>query len=294
MRTKMWDALFHTVNSTLLIVFTIACIYPFYYIFIYSISDPIMAAKGITLWPAGFTLSNYEQTLQLKNIYNAFFISSARAVIGTIVTVLCCSFFAYILTKEQMYLRKLIYRAVVITLYLNAGLIPWYITMKELGLKNNFLLYILPAAIIGFYIILVKTFVEQLPPALEESAAIDGAGYLKIFNKIIFPLSMPIIATIAVFSAVNQWNSWTDNFFLVSSANLQTLQLTLLNFLRESESLAQMAKMGNINQSATAIRITPTAVKMTITMIVTLPILFVYPFLQKYFVKGIMLGAVKG
>ena len=123
---------------------------------------------------------------------------------------------------------------------------------------------------------------------------IDGAGYMTIFIKLIFPLCMPIVATIAVFTAVGQWNSWTDNFFLVRNSNLQTLQLTLLNYLRESEALAQMSIQELQNADGRQFKLTPTSVRMTITMIVTLPILVVYPFLQRYFVKGIMIGAIKG
>ncbi|QGQ99171.1 carbohydrate ABC transporter permease [Paenibacillus psychroresistens] len=290
---KQNDIGFQTINYLVFILIMIVCIYPFYYLFIYSISDPVQAAKGIYLWPKSITFETYIQMFKLEKISISFGVSAARAIIGTIVTVFCTTLFGYLLTKREMYLRKTVYRFVVITLYLNSGLIPWYITMKELGLKNNFLLYILPTAVIGFYLILVKTYIESLPPALEESAMIDGAGYLTIFMKIIFPVSVPIIAAIAVFSAVNQWNSWTDNYFLVSDKHLQTLQLTLLNYLKESESLASASSMELTRQGA-KIRLTPMTVRVTISMIVSIPILLVYPFLQRYFVKGIMLGAIKG
>jgi ABC-type glycerol-3-phosphate transport system permease component len=146
---------------------------------------------------------------------------------------------------------------------------------------------------VGFYIILIKTFMEQIPPSLEESAKMDGAGYIKIFTYIIFPLSMPIIATIAVFAAVGQWNTWFDNFFLVSDPKLQTLQLLLYNFLSQTNSLAGMTGE-ELTRNGQVRVMTPQSVQMTITMLVTLPIVLVYPFLQRFFVKGIMLGAVKG
>ncbi|MFB9273901.1 carbohydrate ABC transporter permease [Cohnella cellulosilytica] len=292
-RTKLWDAGFSIGNYVLLSLITFACIYPFYYIFIYSLSDPLQAGGGLVLWPKGLNFDNYRRLLELPNISSSFVVSVLRTVIGTILTVFCCTLFAYIVTKRELPFRKFIYRFVVITLYLNAGLIPWYLTMKSLGLKNNFLLYVIPGAIVGFYVILIKTFIEQLPAALEESAMIDGAGYFTIFIKIIFFLSLPIIATIAVFAAVNQWNTWQDNFFLVSDPKLQTVQMVLYNYLNQVQSIANMT-IQELNRGEAARQITPQAVRMTMTMIVTIPILFVYPFLQRYFVKGLMLGAVKG
>jgi len=205
--------------------------------------------------------------------------------------------FAFFVTKDELPCRKLIYRLLIITMYFNAGLIPWYITMKMLHLNNSFLLYIIPYAISPFYVVLLKTFIEQLPMSLEESARIDGAGHFTIFIKIICPLSIPIIATIAVFSAVMQWNTWFDNFFLVQNPRLRTLQLVLYNYLNEANNIAMQIKNENALEAGirtNKITITPQAIKMTITMVVTLPIIFVYPFMQKYFVKGIMMGAIKG
>lgn len=292
-RTNVLEALFRGCNLAFFLIIAFACTYPFYYILIYTISDPVKAAGGLLLLPKGLNFVNYEKLLQMKTLYSTVYISVLRTVIGTVITVACCTFFSYIVTKQELYLRKFIYRFVVITLYFNAGLIPWYLTMRFLHLDNNFLLYILPSAISGFYIVLIKTYIEQLPAALEESAMIDGAGYWTIFQKIIVPLSMPIIATIAVFAAVGQWNAWQDNYFLVSKQSLQTLQVMLYNYLNSA------AAMSNINPSDfldknVKHRLTPESIKMTMTMIVTLPILFVYPFMQRYFVKGIMLGAVKG
>ncbi len=292
-RTRLWDVSFSISNYFLLSLITFACIYPFYYIFIYSLSDPIAAGGGLVFWPKGLNFDNYRRLLELPNISSSFVVSVLRTVIGTILTVFCCTLFAYIVTKRELPFRKFIYRFVVITLYLNAGLIPWYLTMKSLGLKNNFLLYVIPGAIVGFYVILIKTFIEQLPAALEESAMIDGAGYFTIFIKIIFFPSLPIIATIAVFAAVTQWNTWQDNFFLVSDPKLQTVQMVLYNYLNQVQSIANMT-IQELNRGEAARQITPQAVRMTMTMIVTIPILFVYPFLQRYFVKGLMLGAVKG
>ncbi|OWR30879.1 ABC transporter permease [Saccharibacillus sp. O23] len=287
------DVAFTVFNYTFLSLLVIVTIYPFYYIFIYSISDSIEAQKGVYLWPAGFSLEAYKTTVQLPGIADAAIVTLGRTILGTIITVLSCSFFAYLITKNELPFRRFIYRFVLITMYFNAGFIPWYLTMKTYGLQNNFLLYILPTAISGFNIILIKTFIEQLPPSLEESAKIDGAGYFRVFTSIIFPLSMPIVATIAIFSAVGQWNTWFDNFFLVENPKLQTLQLVLYNFLNQSSSLSNMSTE-QLTRGDMVRTLTPQSIRMTITMLVTLPIVLVYPLLQRYFVKGIMIGAVKG
>jgi putative aldouronate transport system permease protein len=287
------NRLFDVINYFLLLLFVVICIYPFYYVLIYSISNPATVSQGIFLLPSGFNLDTYKTIMSLPDIRNSFFISTARTVIGTGLTVICCSFFAYLLSKEKMFLRKVVYRMLVITLYINAGLIPWYITMKMLHLNNNFLLYVLPTAVSGFFIILLKTYMEQLPAALEESAMMDGAGYLTLFWHIIFPLCKPIVATVAVFAAVGQWNTWVDNYFLVQSQSLKTMQLILYEYLSSASALAKLDS-ASITRNAKNITLTPEAIKMCTTIIVTLPILLVYPFMQRYFVKGIILGAVKG
>ena len=275
------------------LVLTLVCIYPFYYVFIYSISDPQLASKGLFLLPAGFNLDTYKGIFMLNDIPNAFFISVARTILATILTIAGSSFFAYLVTNRKMYGRKFVYRFVIMTMYLNAGLIPWYMTMKAYRLQNNFLLYILPGFVTAYYVILLKTYMESLPKELEESAHMDGAGIFTVFARIVFPLSKPIVATIGVYSLVGQWNQWTDNYFLVSDARVQTLQMVLYNYLNQANRFQGMSSAA-IDASSVASSITPTSVKICITMVVVVPVIFVYPFLQKYFVKGIMLGAVKG
>ena len=289
--SRMAGKAFDACNIVLLSLVTILCIYPFYYIFVYSLSDPLAAQGGVTLLPVEPTLQNYKDIFALSGISQAFLISVLRTVLGTVVTLVCCTFFAYLVTKEELPLRKSLYRFLIVTMYFNAGLIPWYLTMKSLHLTNHFLVYILPTAISAYFVILIKTFIEQLPPALEESAKIDGAGYTAILFRIIVPLSGPIIATIAVFSAVNQWNTWIDNYFLVQSPRLQTLQLVLYDYLKQANKIASLSEL---SRGTEARQLTPESVRMTITMVVTLPVLFVYPFMQRYFVKGLMLGAIKG
>lgn len=275
------------------LIFIILCIYPFYYIMIYSISDPNLAASGMVILPKGFSLETFRGIFRLNDIPTAFVVSVLRSIIGTVLTIAGSSFFAYLVTNQNMFGRKFVYRFVILTMYINAGLIPWYMTMKLYGLQNNFLLYVVPGIVTAYYVILIKTYMEQLPKELEESAKIDGAGIFRIFAKIIFPLSKPIIATIAVYAIVGHWNSWTDNYFLVTDAKLQTLQMVLYNYLNQANRFQNMSSSA-LDSSAAVSMITPTSIKMCITVIVVIPIMCVYPFLQRYFVKGIMMGAVKG
>ena len=181
-------------------------------------------------------------------------------------------------------------------MYFNAGVIPWYINMMNLHLLNNFLVYILPTIVAPYNIILVKTYVESIPSALEDAAQMDGAGYMARFAWVILPVCLPILATITIFSAVGQWNSFQDTLFLISDNRLYTLQFLLYRYMNEAEALATIIKTAESSELLANMTITqtPTSIKMTVSMIVVLPILLVYPYFQKYFVKGIMIGAVKG
>jgi multiple sugar transport system permease protein/putative aldouronate transport system permease protein len=196
-----------------------------------------------------------------------------------------------------MWGRKFWYRFIVVTMYFNAGLIPIYLIMRNLQLTNTFWVYIIPLIVQPFNIILVKTYVESISPSLQEAAEIDGAGILTIFWKVIFPISKPILATIAIFSAVGQWNSFQDTLVFVTDQKLYSLQYLLYTYLNQANSLAMLMKNSGAtgqNMQALAMQQTPTSVRMTISVIVVLPILFIYPIFQRYFVKGIMIGSVKG
>ncbi len=294
MKSKKVD-LFNIVNYIILSLFAVICFYPFYYIFIYSVSMPGDAARGgFYLLPPKFSLVNYQQLLVRQDIYSSALVSLLRTVIGTSLTVFCSSLLGYLVTKKRLIFRKFIYRAIVITMYLNAGLIPFYITMKTLHLTNNFLIYVLPSAVSAFYVILIKTYIEQLPVAMEESAMIDGASYWRIFTKIILPVCGPIIATVAIFAAVGQWNTWQDNFFYISNSKLNVLQFELWRILNSAQNAAANAQQTGQIDTNLAKNMTPVSIRMTITMITTIPIMIVYPALQRYFIKGILIGAVKG
>ena len=286
-------------DYALLFLITLICIYPFWYIIIYTFSEGSQVdVKPPVFLPRGFTLSNYKDILELNGFFHAVLISVLRTGIGTVAAVLSCSFLGYLFTKEEMPFRKFLYRFLILTMYISGGMIASYIVMKSYGLLNNFWVYILPLMISAYNIVLIKTFVEQLPASLEESARLDGAGYLTVFTKLILPLSKPIIATVAVFVAVGQWNSWFDNhIYTRGNDSLTTLQYLLYNYLNEAQRLADQIK--NTTNAAgmsqlVSNSISPKGIRMTITVLASLPIFMVYPFMQKYFVKGIMVGAVKG
>ena len=298
MKMSFGDRVISVIIYFVYAVFAFVCFYPFYYIAINSISNNDLSQRGkVILYPLEMHFTNYVQIFQLPGLLTAAKVSVERTVIGTIVTVVIAAFLGYMFTRESLWKRKLWYRLVVATMYFNSGVIPWYITMSNLGLRNNFWVYIFPVAVQPFYIILCKTYVESVPKELQEAAEIDGAGTLKIFFKIIIPVIKPILATVAIFAAVAQWNSFQDTLLLVTDDKLMTLQFTLYRYIQSASSLKSLisssGNAANIAQTLATAQ-NQTSVRMTVTMVVVLPIMLVYPFFQRYFTKGIMIGAVKG
>lgn len=287
---------FSVSNYVLFGVLTIICFYPFYYLIINSISANDLSAAGeVLLLPKQIHFGNYAKVLQLSGLFQSLLVSVARTVIGTVCTVLASAFLGFMFIQERMWKRKFCYRFIVLTMYFNAGLIPMYITMKNLHLTNTFWVYILPMVVQPFNIILVKTYMESIPKSLQEAAEIDGAGLMTIFGKIMLPASKPILATVSIFSAVGQWNSFQDTLLYITDQRLYSLQYLLYTYINQANSIASMAKSsGTANLANVATTLTATSVQVTVAVVVVLPILFVYPFFQKYFVKGIMIGSVKG
>lgn len=290
-RKTVGDTIFNVVNIIVFLVFTILCIFPFYYLFINTISDnALVGANMITLIPKGIHFSNYIALKDVQDFGNAVMVTVSRTILATALMVLCSAFAGYLTTKREMWNRSFWYRALVITMYFNAGTIPWYLNMLGLGLTDNYLGYIIPAIVAPYNIILVKTYIESIPASLEESATIDGATTMQVFTKIILPLSKPILATIAVFGAVGNWNSLQDSLILMSnSPGLYTMQHRLWVYLNSSSNLQAAMTMGT---SAAAVN--NKVIKYTISMVTVIPIMLVYPFMQRYFEEGMMLGAVKG
>lgn len=297
-KTKPSDVVFHICNYLFFGIFALICFFPFYYLFINTISDNNLIKIGaIKFWPEGIHFQNYVNVMKVRELGQALKISVARTLLGTGLMVLASAFIGYIVTKQEMWGRKFWYRFMIITMYFNAGLIPWYLTLSMLNLTNSFWGYIIPGIVAPYNIILVKTYIESIPAELEESAQMDGASYVTVFRKIIWPLSKPILATIAIFGAVGHWNSFTDSLILMSSSpKLYTLQHILYNYLNKASSLqAAMQSGGTMTESMIQqAALNGKTIKYTVAMVSIIPILVVYPFMTRYFEKGIMLGAVKG
>ena len=293
------DRMISVLTYVIYAIFAFVCVYPFYYIFINSISANNLSERGkVIFYPMDIHFQNYINVAKIPGLLNAAKISVLRTVIGTVFTVIVAGFLGYMFTRQTLWKRKFWYRFVVVTMYFNAGIIPWYLTMDKLGLTNNFWGYIFPTIIQPFYIILCKTFCESVPRELQDAAEIDGAGTLRIFFSIMLPVIKPILATIAIFAAVNQWNSFQDTLLLMTSTDkLNTLQYVLFQYINQANSLKALisSTTSSSQLAATLARAaTATSVRMTVTVVVVLPVMMIYPFFQRFFTKGIMIGAVKG
>ena len=296
-KTKPGDVVFNILNYVFFILFTLTCIFQFYYLFINTISDNDLVKRGlINFYPKGLNFNNYIALKGVNDLGYAFLVTISRTILATLLMVVASAFVGYLVTKQEMWKRSFWYRFLVITMYFNAGLIPWYLNFAMLGLTNKYSAYILPAIVAPYNIILVKTYIESIPAELEESAFIDGASHLTVFRKLIFPLSKPILATIAIFGAVGNWNSFQDSLILMqNNSQLFTLQHRLYIYLNQSSNIAAVMNMGGSAAAAAMEQaLNAKVIKYTVSMISIIPILLVYPFMMRYFEEGIMLGAVKG
>lgn len=286
------DLIFQSIGYVVFTLILIICAYPFYYLLIATISDNTLVDMGmITILPKNIHFDNYKQILKVQNIGNSALISLIRTLIGTAMSLIVTLYVAYFFTKQQMWGRKFWYRATVITMYFSAGMIPVYLNNKMLGLTNTFWIYIIPSMLSVYNMILVKTSVEAMPPELEESAYLDGAGYLTCLFRIVLPLQKPILATVGLFQAVWHWNDFFTTKLYITNTKLYTLQFLLYELMNQITSASKQITAEGAQQEAT---ITPTGIRLTLTAVVVIPIVCVYPFIQKFYVKGIMIGAVKG
>ncbi|WP_433583815.1 carbohydrate ABC transporter permease [Paenibacillus amylolyticus] len=291
------DRAFDTFNIIFMVCLMIVTIYPFVNMIAVSFNNANDAIRGgIYLWPRVWTLDNYKYIFGESDIYHATLISALRTVIGTVVSVFCTAMLAYTVSRQEFVLRKFVTMFFVFTMYFSGGLIPGYLLIRDLGLIGSFWVYIIPGVIGVFNMIVIRSFIEGLPEGILESARIDGAGEFTTFIRVVLPLTIPAMATVSLFVAVGQWNSWFD-VFLYNSSNkeLSTLQYELMKILQTSTTSAT-SSASDAYQSAesNATAVTPTSIRATMTIIASVPILMVYPFLQKYFVQGMTIGGVKG
>ncbi|BBI31915.1 carbohydrate ABC transporter permease [Cohnella abietis] len=273
----------------------LACIsiFPFYNVLITSFGEAsAMAKQSVYLIPTSFNLTAYEYIFSGDKILKSFLISFVVTVGGTFTNLLLSLCGAYALSKRTMPGRNIMLYMILFTMFFSGGLIPYYLTVKDIGLVNNILVMIVPLAVNTFYLIIVMSYFRTLPPALEESAKIDGANDIQILAKIIIPISMPTIAAVGLFYAVDRWNEWWHAMLFISDINKYPLQLLLRQVLVNFNEILQNGIASSMAQKAAGIY--PDTIKMAVVVVASIPILLVYPFLQKYFTKGMMLGSIKG
>ena len=291
------DITFNIVVGFFMILISVIMLYPFLNVLAISLNDAYdSAAGGITIFPRKFSLASYINVFKYDNLLNSFAISVSRTLLTTLLSLIVTAGAAFALTKTKMPGYKPIYYFFVVSMFLPVLLMPNFMLYRDLGLYNSFWVYILPGLVWTYNIILFRTYIIQLPDGLLEASAIDGATDLQIFFKIVLPLSKPILATIGLFVAVREWNSWQDTLYYVTDEKLYTLQYVLQQVIKQAEATAIAAASSEGSSLARNLgsSVTPNSIRMAITIVATLPIVCVYPFLQKYFVKGTMIGAVKG
>jgi putative aldouronate transport system permease protein len=290
-RRMLSESLFDQINVILMILICFLTIYPIWYVVVNSLNEGRDALRGgIYWWPRKFGLDSYQAVFANQGIMLAMWITVLKTVIGTIVHVFFTAMVAYALSRKELLGRKLYMLLGAITLFFGGGLIPYFLLLKDLGLLDHFLVYIIPAMFSFFDLIIFLAFFREIPEGLEEAARIDGANDITIFIKVIIPLSMPVIATIALFHGVYQWNDYFSGVIFVNNMDLQPIQTYLYRVVAQSSSNQIVGSAaGGINKTVTS-----QSIKLATMVVTTLPIVLAYPFLQKYFVKGLLIGSIKG
>lgn len=292
------DIIIDTIVYLILAIVFISTLYPFYYCFVISFNEGIDASTGgIFFWPRKLTLENYKTVFSNEQLMSGFVVSVMRTVVGTILSLLFTGLFAYGLTYKNLMFKKVYIGFMIFAMYFSGGLIPYYVLLKNLKLLNTFWVYIIPALLSPFNAIIMMSFFREIPDSIEESVRIDGANDLIIFFRIIVPISTPVFATIALFNGVGHWNNWFDTAFFTTDRKLRTLSFLLKEIINKANLTSMMGPgVSEAERSATYAARTFTAetIRMATMIVVVLPIICIYPFLQRYFVKGIMIGSIKG
>ena len=271
----------------------VVTVYPFWNIFIISINDATDAIRGgLYFLPRKLSLSSYAEILGRSTFLASIKVSVARTLIGTPIAVLVTAMLAYPLSRKDLVGRKFWNLLFIFTMYFGGGLVPYYMVLKGIHMLNTFWVFIFPMMMSVYNMILIRSYIESMPDSLFEAAKIDGANDLVVFVKMVIPLSKPILMTVALFVAINQWNSWFDAYLYTSDQALKPMQSILVEILNQYQTGASTSQA--MSNAKAGVTVTPDSIRMAATMVATLPIIMVYPFVQKYCVKGIMLGAVKG
>ncbi|WP_334074326.1 MULTISPECIES: carbohydrate ABC transporter permease [Paenibacillus] len=290
-RKTKGEAFFDLFNTIGMLIICFVTLYPIWYVIVNSLNDGMDGMRGgIYWWPRVFSFENYTAVVKSPGIMLAMGITVAKTLLGTLLHVLFTAMVAYAFSRKDLIGGKIYILLGTITMFFGGGLIPTYLLMKDLHLLDNFLIYIIPAMFSFFDLIIFMTFFREIPDGLEEAAKIDGANDWAIFLRVVLPVSMPVVATIALFHGVYQWNDYFTGVIYLNNMDLQPIQTYLYRVVAQSSSNQMVAAIpGGISKTVTS-----QSIKLATMVVTTLPIVFVYPFLQRYFVKGMMIGSIKG
>lgn len=286
---------FSAINTVIMIIIMILMLAPFWFSIVGSLNEGLDYMRGgVFFWPRSFTLSNYMGVFSEPTIFNAYLVTAQRTLVGTVTHVLFTSLVAYGMSRPNLKGKNIYMMFIMFTMFFGGGLIPTYLLYQDLRLLDNFLVYIIPGLFGVWDMIILLSFFRSIPEALIESAKIDGAGEFRIFWKFILPLSMPALAAIALFTGVGHWNSYFDSLMFTSSESLQTVQLFLMRLMTDATYAQGVSAQAASQLPQAAKKVSPETLKLAMMIATTAPILVIYPFLQKYFVKGVMIGSIKG
>ncbi|WP_309119992.1 carbohydrate ABC transporter permease [Paenibacillus sp.] len=288
------DHAFNVLLYAFLSAVFVVTFYPFWNILVVSLNDATDSVRGgLYLWPREFSFESYRSIFRNDELLLSVRVTVLRTIVGTPLSVLAISMMAYSLSKRKLILWRPLTLFFIFTMYFGGGLIPTYMVIQSLGLIDTFGVFIFPGLIGVFLMILVRTYMEQLPGELEESAKMDGANDLAVFARIVLPLCVPVLATIALFVGIGHWNAWYDSYIYTYKPELKTLQAVLVKILNQFQTGAMVSEAEQLANSSKRIPVSGESIRMAVTMVATIPIVMVYPFIQRYFVKGIMMGAIK-
>jgi len=294
-RLRLRPEPFDYFNIPLMILMMFVMVYPFWYTLVGSLNEGMDYIRGgVYWWPRKFTLYNYKAVFMDTRILQAFWITICKCVVGTVSSLLFTSLVSYAITRPNLKYKKVYIPFMMVTMFFNGGLIPYFILIKSLHLYDTFWVYIIPTLFSVYYLIIIQSFMRELPNSLVESAKIDGASEYRIFFQLIIPLSKPVLATIALFTMVNHWNTYFDSMMYTNSQWLQTIQLFLKKIITDPSVARSLSSAAAAAVPDQAVKLTPQTIKLATMIVTAVPIIMTYPFLQKYFVKGFTMGAVKG